>query len=301
MKKIIWLLVLIIGLVGFAPESGINEINLNADEKLLETIINDDETIVEERDTVVNEKVITSAYNQAYQENYEEDSIEYILKNASNSYVLLDPFLMNDISEYIDEIKINNNELSAYISIGTGEKWRDDFDEMMPFLVKKQWGEWDGEYFVDQTKTGITEVMKRRIDKIAAMGFDWVEFDNMDWAFDDDNRNEYGFEVTYKESIKYYNILCDYAHQKGLKCMAKNLTSAIEGFDGVTFESYSDDKNWWHEDELIEIIGRDKVVLIVHYNEINSDEVYEYYNNIYGESILFMSEDIDTKGYRHYE
>ena len=294
MKKVTWLLVLIIGLVGCTYESGLSEVNSNTGEKVFETIKNEDDEIAEGN-------MITSAYNQAYQENFEKDKIEHILKNANNSYVLLDPFSISDISEYIYEIKSKNNELSAYISIGTGEKWRDDFEEMMPFLVKKQWGEWEGEYFVDHTKTGVIEVIKKRIDKIAEMGFDWIEFDNMDWAFDDDKRNEYGFEVTDIESIEYYNILCNYAHQKGLKCMAKNLTKDIEGFDGVTFESYSNHKDWWSEDELKEIIARDKVVLIVHYNEINSDEVYKYYNDIYGESILFMSEDVDTKRYIHYE
>jgi|LGVF01.1.fsa_nt_gb hypothetical protein len=243
---------------------------------------------------------LISAYNQAYQENYEADDIEYILETASNSYVLLDPFSEDDISNYIDEIKANNNEVSAYISIGTGEKWRDDYEVIKPFLVRKQWGEWAGEYFVDNTLNGILVAMKKRIDEIARIGYDWVEFDNMDWAFDDENRNEYGFEVTEKESIEYYNLLCEYAHQKGLKCMAKNLTSNIEGFDGVTFESYSDEKNWWDEDELKDFIAKEKIVLINHYNEINSDEVYAYYINIYGSEILFISEDKTTKKYRHY-
>ncbi len=243
---------------------------------------------------------LTSAYNQAYQENYENDSIEYILENASNSYVLLDPFSDDDLSDYIDKIKANNNEVSAYISIGTGETYREDYKDIQPFLVKKQWEEWGGEYFVDHTKTGIIELMKKRIDNIAKMGFDWVEFDNMDWAFDDVTRAEYGFTVTEKESIEYYNLLCTYAHQKGLKCMAKNLTSNIEDFDGVTFESSSDSKNWWNENELKEFIAKNKVVLIVHYNELNSDKIHNYYTDIYGETILFISEDKETKKYKHY-
>lgn len=242
---------------------------------------------------------LTSAYNQAYQENYEPDTIEYITENAKDSYVLLD-FSGEDISEDIDKIKMNNNEVSAYISIGTGEEWREDFNEMSPFLVSTQWGEWDGEYFVDTTTTGIVEVMKKRIDKIAEMGFDWVEFDNMDWAYDDDNRDEYGFEVTAEASIEYYRILCEYAHQNGLKCMAKSLTNDIDEFEGVTLESFSDEKNWWDEDELITFIAKDKVVLINHYNENDSDKVYEYYTDIYGDGILFISEDKNTERYKHY-
>jgi len=244
--------------------------------------------------------VLTSAYNQAYIENYETDTLEEILENASHSYVLLDPS-EEDIVDYIEEIQANDNEVAAYISIGTGEAWRDDFEELEPFLVEKQWGEWDGEYFVNTTTTGIVEVMKKRINDIADMGFDWVEFDNMDWAFDDEMRDEYEFEVTVEESIEYYTTLCDYANEKGLKCMAKSLASDIEGFDGATFESYSDELNWWEEDELIEFIETgDKVVLIIHYDEKDSDEAYAYYTDIYGESILFLCEERRTEKYKHY-
>lgn len=295
MKKIICLLLVTLGLSGCSLEQSINEANIN--EKVLEISKSDDDL----RDSDEAHKTLISAYNQAYQENYKEDDIEYIVNHASHSYVLLDPFSQDDISDYVDEIKANNNEVAAYISIGTGENWRADFDEMTPFLVREQWGAWAGEYFVNDTKTGIVEIIKKRIDKIADMDFDWVEFDNMDWAFDEDSRNDYGFSVSINDSIEYYNLLCDYAHQKGLKCMAKNLTSSIESFDGVTLESYTDHKNWWNEDQLKALVDHDKIVVIIHYNEKNSDAVFEYYTEIYGQSILFMSEDIDLKKYKHYE
>lgn len=51
-------------------------------------------------------------------------------------------------------------------------------------------------YFINKTTIGAIDIMKARIDKIAAWGFDWVEFDNMDWALYDDVREAYGLEVT---------------------------------------------------------------------------------------------------------
>ena len=244
---------------------------------------------------------LTSAYNQAYSDNYEVDTIEEIILNARHSYVLLDPFSGQDLSGYIEEIKANDNEVSAYISVGTGEVWRADYYELQEFLVGKEWGDWAGEYFVNQTNTGIVEVMMKRIDQIAEMGFDWVEFDNMDWAFDDRSRAAYGFEVTVEESIAYYEDLCAYAKGKGLKCMAKSLSRGIDGFDGATFESSSEEKNWWSEADLLDFIAEgDKLVLIVHYDETECDEVYEYYLDLYGEGILFITEDTSTEKYRHY-
>ena len=134
-------------------------------------------------------------YNQAYQENFEADKIADIIANATNAYVLVDPFL-DGVAEAIPQIKANGNEVGGYISIGTGEDYREDFDALKPFLVTKVWAEWAGEYFVNETTTGIIPVLKLRIDKMATMGCDWVEFDNMDWAFDDDNRNEYNFDTS---------------------------------------------------------------------------------------------------------
>lgn len=112
-----------------------------------------------------------TVYNQAYQENYEADKISDILENANNAYVLIDPF-QDTTFESVAAIKANGNQVGAYISIGTGEDWRDDFNELQPFLVSQQWGQWPGEYFVNKTTTGIIDVMKERIDKIANWGCD---------------------------------------------------------------------------------------------------------------------------------
>ena len=69
--------------------------------------------------------------------------------------------------------------------------------------------------------------MKLRIDQLAIWGCDWVEFDNMDWAFDDNTRKNYNFQVTNEEAITYYNELCDYVHSKGMKCIILFINSSI--------------------------------------------------------------------------
>ena len=103
-------------------------------------------------------------YNQAYNENFDTDSIDYIIANATNAYVLIDPFQEN-VTQHIATIKSNGNEVGAYISIGTGENWRDDFTAMQPYLVSNAWGQWPNEFFVNSTTTGVLNIMKQRIIK----------------------------------------------------------------------------------------------------------------------------------------
>jgi len=238
-------------------------------------------------------------YNQAYQENFEEDKITSIVDNAYNAYVLIDPF-QDNITNFISSIKANNNEVGAYISIGTGETYRNDFDQMQQYLVVKPWGQWPDEYFVNKTTTGIIDLMKARIDQIAIWGCDWVEFDNMDWIYDDDLRATYGFQVTEAEGIAYYQELCDYVHQKGMKCMAKNLVENASNFDGVLYESYNDDKNWWDQSGAQSFLDDGKLVIINHYNEIDCGKVYSEYKGIYNNNLSFICEDRNLKKYVHF-
>lgn len=240
-----------------------------------------------------------AVYNQAYQENYEADSISEILENAYGAYVLVDPFL-SGVAASIPDIKANGNEVAAYISIGTGENYRDDFAQMQPYLVEVAWGEWPDEYFVNTTTTGVIDIMKARIDQIASWDCDWVEFDNMDWIYADDLRAAYGFQVTESEGVAYYQELCDYVHEKGMKCMAKNTVENASDFDGVLYESYHNDKNWWDQSGAQSFLDAGKIVIINHYNETNCNDVYSEYKGIYNDDLSFICEDANLERYVHF-
>jgi endo-alpha-1,4-polygalactosaminidase (GH114 family) len=140
-------------------------------------------------------------YNQAYQENFLADSIAEIEANAQNAYVLLDTF-STGVVEHIITIKSHGNQIGGYISAGTGEKYRDDFSDLEPYLTSTAWPEWPDEFFVSETTTGILSIMKHRIDKMAAVGVDWVEFDNMDWL-DDETRVKYNLTATVAQAKAY--------------------------------------------------------------------------------------------------
>lgn len=240
-----------------------------------------------------------SVYNHAYQENYEKDKLETIIEEATNAYVLIDPFEENSHLK-INDIKLGGNEVGGYISIGTTEDWRTDHEVMSTYCVDKVWGNWKGEYFVNSTTTGVIEIIKSRIDQMAEWGLDWVEFDNMDWAFDDDNRKKYGFTVTKDEAIVYYQTLCNYVHQKGMKCLAKNVVEGCTNFDGVLCESYTNNKDWWDHNGVQNFLDSGKLVIINHYNEKKPNRVYQEYIDLYTSDISYICESKKEKKYIHY-
>jgi len=238
-------------------------------------------------------------YNQAYQENFVADSIAEIEANAQNAYVLLDTF-GEGVVEHIVNIKSHGNQIGGYISAGTGENYRDDFTALEPYLTPTAWPEWPDEFFVSETTTGILSIMKQRIDNMASIGVDWVEFDNMDWL-SESTRTEYNLTATVVEAKAYINALCDYTHSKAMKCMAKNTVEGFSNFDGVLYESYDNDKNWWDSAGTSSFLRASKPVIINHYNESNCDEVYAEYKNIYNsDKISFICEDVATANYKHY-
>lgn len=238
-------------------------------------------------------------YNQAYQENYAADSIADIIANARDAYVLVDPF-MDGVVEHIAAIKANGNEIGGYISAGTGENWRDDFEALKPYLTSLEWSEWPGEFYVSETTTGIVNVMKARIDSMALWGLNWVEYDNMDWL-DEESKDTFDLEATQAQAKTYINTLCSYTRSKGMKCMAKNSVAGFEHFDGVLYESYTNEKNWWDTVGAQSFINAGKLVIINHYNESDCDGVYATYKAFYNsDKISFICEDVATGKYKHY-
>ena len=245
-------------------------------------------------------KVMAKAvFNQAYQENYEPDTIDEILNQANYAYVLVDPFNEGVVSK-ISDIKLKTNEVGGYISAGTGEEYRDDFSDLKPYLATKAWAEWSDEFYISKITPELKAIMERRIDKMAEWGLDWVEFDNMDWLTEE-TREEYNLEATVAEGKAYINELCNYAHERGMKCMAKNSVDGFNDFEGVLYESSSSNKNWWDTEGTKSFLKQKKLVIINHYNEEDCDAVYAEYKKTYQtEDLSFICEDKGLKKYRHY-
>jgi len=83
--------------------------------------------------------------------------------------------------------------------------------------------------------------------------------------------------------------------------MAKNTVEGFEHFDGVLYESYHDDKNWWDHSGMQNFLRSGKLVIINHYNETDCDSIYEEYKDFYqSNAISFICEDVSLQGYKHY-
>jgi hypothetical protein len=83
--------------------------------------------------------------------------------------------------------------------------------------------------------------------------------------------------------------------------MAKNTVDSFENFDGVLYESYHNDKNWWDTKGTKSFLDAGKLVIINHYNESDCDGVYAWYKSFYHtEKLSFICEDVATKKYKHY-
>lgn len=239
-------------------------------------------------------------YNQAYQETYAPDSVDTILAKAQDCYVLIDPYDSVSARNSILAMQERGNEVGCYISVGTGEVWRSDFRDLQPYLAKEEWDDWEGEYFIREVTPEVVTVMQDRIQMLSSWGCDWVEFDNMDWAQDDDWVERYDLEVSSIDASTYSATLCAYAHTLGMKCMAKSTTYGLSIFDGLTVESYRNERNWWDTKEMENVLGRGNLGLVVHYDEPSCDSVYNWYLSWYGGGLSFVCEDRLQKTYVHY-
>ncbi len=236
-------------------------------------------------------------FNQAYQENYQEDVAADLTSLAEDCYVLLDTSTAIPVAA-IPELKKLGNSVGCYVSIGTGEDWRSDFEQLQPFLVNNEWEQWGGEYFVDDI-AGALPIMKKRIDLFASQRCEWVEFDNMDWGDDDEYRSSYGLTVSNIESQEYGNELCQHVHSLDMLCMAKNVRFSPNIFDGATFESFPDDIDWWAHSHLQMFLDEEKLVVVVHYDETDCAAAEADYEELYGPGISFLCESRSLRAYLH--
>ncbi len=182
-------------------------------------------------------------WNAAYQENTAADSVDAILSGAQGCYVLLDPMDDPAAAAAIPELKDKDNTVGCYVSVGTCEEWREDFEQVRGYCLDSEWPEWPGEYFVDDPD-GIFASMVARVDALADFGCDMVEFDNMDFFWEVDGVSE--------NAGNAYDVeLCEVVREAGMGCMAKNYRpGGDDGFTGGTFESSPDELDWWEHEHL---------------------------------------------------
>lgn len=128
----------------------------------------------------------------------------------------------------IASLKARGVKTVCYVSVGTAENYRDDFDSFPRDVLGKTYGDWPDERFLDiRARDILMPIMKARIDACAAMGFDAIEPDNMDiWD------NDTGFALTASDQVRYMTEIADYVRFKGLQIAQKNAPDFVDAYVG---------------------------------------------------------------------
>jgi len=238
-------------------------------------------------------------WNGAYAETVAPDTVAAMRDGARDCHVLVDPFDADDgpsVREAIGPLQDAGNTVVCYVSVGTCEDWRDDFDVLAPHCASEAWSAWPGEYFVADPER-VAPIMRARMDRAAAWGCDRVEFDNMDFASE---AERYALPVTPAEADAYVGELCDHVRGLGMGCMAKNgRPGGVDGFTAGTFESYGTALDWWSHDALQSFVDAGQPALIMHYADRRCDDVTRWYRLRYGAGVSVLCEDPRTGTYRH--
>jgi hypothetical protein len=117
----------------------------------------------------------------------------------------------------VEAIHAQGGHAICYVDAGTWERWRPDADSF-PDSVKGRRNGWPGERWLDIRRIDVLlPLMEARVTKCDKSGFDAVEFDNVDGAF-----NRTGFPLKPKDQLTFNAALANTAHTHGLSVGLKN-------------------------------------------------------------------------------
>ncbi|MBU1432115.1 endo alpha-1,4 polygalactosaminidase [Myxococcota bacterium] len=147
---------------------------------------------------------------------------------------------------YVEAAQAGGAQVWCYISVGTAEDWRADYADFLAVdaaereagregVVGEIYPEWPDERWLNPRQEALLPLIEARLDHCADLGFDMVEFDNMD-GYD----NETGFEISEEDEITYLTALAQAARDRGLAPIhkgASGLAEALEPhFDAILLE-----------------------------------------------------------------
>lgn len=127
----------------------------------------------------------------------------------------------------------------CYIDAGTWESYRPDAHRYPARILGKRVDGWPDERWVDIRQLDILKpIIRDRVDRCAAKGFDAVEYDWMD-----SYAHPTGFPITRSQQLRFDRWLAWVAHDRGLSVGLKNagplVRSLVDRFDfAVTEECF---------------------------------------------------------------
>ena len=132
----------------------------------------------------------------------------------------------------INKLKARGVKLICYFSVGTVEEFRSDANRFPQRAIGESYPGFADERWLDLSNYSLfADIMKARLDRCAAKGFDGVEGDNVD-AFSQQIPDDNGvvnagtsFKITKQHSIDYIRWLAAESHKRGMAFGLKNAAS----------------------------------------------------------------------------
>lgn len=167
------------------------------------------------------------------------DTLQYQLSGRIDLAVEADVFDLDAFEtsrSTVRQIHASGRRAICYIDAGTWESYRPDKGRYPRRVLGKRVDGWPDERWVDIRQLDVLKpILRDRVDRCAAKGFDGVEYD---WA--DGYLHDTGFRITRSHQLRFDRWLAWLAHDRGLSVGLKNsgtLVSRLVGhFDFVLTE-----------------------------------------------------------------
>ena len=179
----------------------------------------------------------------------------------------------------------------CYVSAGSWEKWRPDADRFPEEVLGRDLDGWPGERWLDVRRIGLlAPIMKDRMDRCVAKGFDGIELDNVDGY-----ANRSGFPLIADDQLRYDVWLANQAHRRGLSVALKNDVEQIG--DLVAYFDFALDEECFTYDEcdlLTPFVDAGKAVFGVEY-ALDTDEFCPQANDL---NFNFLKKKLSLRAWR---
>jgi hypothetical protein len=157
------------------------------------------------------------------------DTWQYQLSGAIHLDVGADVFDVDGFTTSrvaVRRLHARGRHVVCYLDAGSWEPWRPDADRFPPTILGDHVPGWPEERWLDIRRLEVLKpIMRDRLDRCVAKGFDGVEFDWIDsYLFDT------GFSLSRTDQLRYDRWLAAAAHRRGLAAGLKNgleLVSAL--------------------------------------------------------------------------
>jgi len=165
----------------------------------------------------------------------------------------------------INAAKASGAKVKCYISAGSAENWRDDFNDFPRVVIGNSYDGWPGEWWLDTRNiAALAPIMRARMDECASKGFDVLDPDNVN-GFE----NNTGFNISRNDSIQYIRWLASEAHQRGMAFSLKNSESLVgDLIDDIDMLQSESCYRWGNCENAARLTAANKPVFAVEYQEV---------------------------------